>query len=123
MESDDYGYQLEFLPVLNYAKHLKRLYLQHNPIGDFSPLENLTNLELELTVREVTNRGYQTSDFSPLEKLTNLRVLALEGGVISDNNALENLANSLENLTNLERLYLRSNLQLVILVHSKILPI
>ena len=93
---------------LEYAKHLKRLYLQHNPIGDFSPLENLTNLE-ELTVREVTNRGYQTSDFSPLENLTNLRVLALEWGVISDNNALENLANSLENLTNLERLYLRSN--------------
>ena len=93
---------------LEYAKHLKRLYLKYNPIGDFSPLENLTNLE-ELTVREVVGKGYQTSDFSSLENLTNLRVLALEWGVISDNNALENLANSLENLTNLERLYLRSN--------------
>ena len=93
---------------LEYAKYLKRLYLKYNPIGDFSSLENLTNLE-ELTVQEVIGKGYQTSDFSPLENLTNLRVLALEWGVISDNNALENLANSLENLTNLERLYLRAN--------------
>ncbi len=93
---------------LEYAKYLKRLYLKYNPIGDFSSLENLTNLE-ELTVQEVIGKGYQTSDFSPLENLTNLRVLALELGVISDNNALENLANSLENLTNLERLYLGAN--------------
>ena len=89
---------------LEYAKNLKSLYLEHNPIGDFSPLEELTNLE-ELTVKSVVGRGYQTSDFSPLEKLTNLRVLGLEGGVISDNNALKTLGK----LTNLERLSLKGN--------------
>ena len=93
---------------LEYAIHLKRLYLKHNPIGDFSPLENLTNLE-ELTVREVAGGGHQTNDFSPLENLINLRVLDLGWSVIKDNTSLEKLGKSIEKLTNLEKLELRFN--------------
>lgn len=100
--------QIKDLTGLEHAKHLRILYLRHNPVSDFSPLENLINLE-ELTVREVTNRGHQTNDFSPLENLINLRVLDLGWGVIKDNNSLEKLGKSIEKLTNLEKLELRFN--------------
>ena len=81
---------------LEYAKNLKSLHLQRNPIDDISPLEELTNLErLYLLANHI-------SDISPLENLTNLEELHLYDNRISD-------ISPLENLTKLKRLYLHNN--------------
>ena len=112
------GAQIETLTGLEYAKNLKVLILNNNPIQDLTPLSSLTQLELlqlpgvpinDLTpiknltqLKELSLSFCGIRDISPLANLTQLIVLILSGNDIVD-------VSPLANLTALEELWLDRN--------------
>ena len=110
--------QIETLTGLEYAKNLKVLILNNNPIQDLTPLSSLTQLELlqlpgvpinDLTpiknltqLKELSLSFCGIRDISPLANLTQLIVLILSGNDIVD-------VSPLANLTALEELWLDRN--------------
>ena len=86
---------------LEFAKNLRMIEIDRNPISDFDTFTKLTNLEI-LSIRNI-KEGDIPNDFSPLAKLTNLRILKINGCSLRD-------ISSLAKLTNLEKLDLNSNL-------------
>ena len=109
---------IENITGLDYAKNLKVLILNNNPIQDLTPLSSLTQLELlqlpgvpinDLTpignliqLKELSLSFCGIRDISPLANLTQLIVLILSGNDIVDVSALANL-------TALEELWLDRN--------------
>jgi hypothetical protein len=73
------------LTGLEYAKNLRELSLNGNPITDLSPLAGLTSLQSLIMEDNIV------SDLSPLAGLANLRILILEANLISDISPLVNL--------------------------------
>ncbi|MYE90100.1 hypothetical protein F4X33_14010 [Candidatus Poribacteria bacterium] len=109
---------IENITGLEYAKNLKVLILNNNPIQDLTPLSSLTQLELLLMagvpIDDLTPIGNLTQlkelslsfcgirDISPLANLTQLIVLILSGNDIVD-------VSPLANLSALEELWLDRN--------------
>ena len=109
---------IENITGLEYAKNLKVLILNDNPIQDLTPLSSLTQLELlqlpgvpinDLTpiknltqLKELSLAFCGIRDISPLANLTQLIVLILSGNDIVD-------VSPLANLTALEELWLDRN--------------
>ena len=114
--TEDVG--IENITGLEYAKNLKVLILNNNPIQDLTPLSSLTQLErLQMPgvpIDDLTPIGNLTQlkelslafcgirDISPLANLTQLIVLILSGNDIVD-------VSPLANLSTLEELWLDRN--------------
>ena len=109
---------IENITGLEYAKNLKVLILNNNPIQDLTPLSSLTQLELLLMA------GVPINDLTPIKNLTQLKELSLSFCGIRDISPLANLTqlivlilsgndivdvSPLANLTALEELWLDRN--------------
>ena len=112
------GAQIETLTGLEYAKNLKVLILNNNPIQDLTSLSSLTQLEL------LQLPGVPINDLTPIKNLTQLKELSLSFCGIRDIGPLANLTqlivlilsgndivdvSPLANLTVLEELWLDRN--------------
>ena len=91
------------LTGLEHLTGLVSLQLRGNPIGDFTPISSLTNLQ----TLNLINTGFTNSDISILEPLVNLKFLFLSNNRISDLKALVNVISM--NMPNLATLSIASN--------------